>query len=200
MTLPIPTPDSVDMSIAGDEPEVRLGSPEAKARTRPSGAKSLLEPAIVKRALKDAFTKLDPRMMVRNPVMFVVELGSVLTTLLFLRDLRSSDSAENVFAGLVTIWLWFTVLFANFAEAVAEGRCKAPADTLRAARTTTVAHVLLACGIVGKRSTAAPAVAKGTSRVMGRHSRGRGRHPGHGIAGQQRKTSLPAGPLGRNPG
>ena len=136
MTLPIPTPDSVDMSIAGDEPEVRLGSPEAKARTRPSGAKSLLEPAIVKRALKDAFTKLDPRMMVRNPVMFVVELGSVLTTLLFLRDLRSSDNAENIFAGLVTIWLW-------------------QADTLRAARTTTGAHVLLDDGSVEERSSAA---------------------------------------------
>ena len=124
MTLPIPTPDSVYMPIAGDEPEVRLGSPEAKARTRPSGAKSLLEPAIVKRALKDAFTKLDPRMMLRNPVMFVVELGSVLTTLLFLRDLRSSDNAENIFAGLVTIWLWFTVLFANFAEAGRSSRLR----------------------------------------------------------------------------
>jgi K+-transporting ATPase ATPase B chain len=122
--------------------EPRLGSPVAKARTRPAGAGSLLEPAIVRRALRDSVMKLDPRLMVRNPVMFVVELGSVLTTILFLRDLASSTSEENVFAGLLAAWLWFTVLFANFAEAVAEGRGKAQADTLRAARTDTVAHRL----------------------------------------------------------
>ncbi|MGH9084528.1 MAG: potassium-transporting ATPase subunit KdpB [Acidimicrobiales bacterium] len=122
--------------------EPRLGSPVAKARTRPAGARSLLEPAIVRRALRDSIVKLDPRLMVRNPVMFVVELGSVLTTLLFLRDLGTSTSDENVFAGLLAAWLWFTVLFANFAEAVAEGRGKAQADTLRAARTDTIAHRL----------------------------------------------------------
>ena len=122
--------------------EPRLGSPVAKARTRPAGTRSLLDPAIVRRALRDSVVKLDPRLMVRNPVMFVVELGSALTTLLFLRDLGSSTSDENVFAGLLAAWLWFTVLFANFAEAVAEGRGKAQADTLRAARTDTVAHRL----------------------------------------------------------
>ena len=122
--------------------EPRLGSPVAKARTRPAGTRSLLDPAIVRRALRDSVVKLDPRLMVRNPVMFVVELGSVLTTLLFVRDLGSSTRDENVFAGLLAAWLWFTVLFANFAEAVAEGRGKAQADTLRAARTDTVAHRL----------------------------------------------------------
>ena len=75
--------------------------------------------------------KLDPRVMARNPVMFVVELGSVLTTILFA---RSATADENVFAGLVAAWLWFTVLFANFAEAVAEGRGKAQAATLRKTR------------------------------------------------------------------
>jgi K+-transporting ATPase ATPase B chain len=122
--------------------EPRLGSPVAKARTRPAGARSLLDPAIVRQALRDSGAKLDPRVMVRNPVMFVVELGSVLTTVLFVRDLGSSSGEENVFAGLLAAWLWFTVLFANFAEAVAEGRGKAQAETLRAARTDTVAHVL----------------------------------------------------------
>ena len=87
-------------------------------------------------------------MMARNPVMFVVEVGSVLTTILFLRDLGSSHGAENLFAGLVAAWLWFTVLFANFAEAMAEGRGKAQADTLRKARSETVAHVPPADGAI----------------------------------------------------
>ena len=91
------------------------------------------------RASSTAFVKLDPRHMVRNPVMFVVEIGSVLTTVLFFRT-SVGDPNENVFAGLVAAWLWFTVLFANFAEAVAEGRGKAQADTLRKTRAETVAH------------------------------------------------------------
>src|SRR5215475_3391604 len=78
--------------------------------------------------------------MIRNPVMFVVEIGSVLVTVLFFRDLGSSTANENVFAGLVAAWLWFTVLFANFAEAMAEGRGKAQAATLRRARTETMAN------------------------------------------------------------
>jgi K+-transporting ATPase ATPase B chain len=78
--------------------------------------------------------------MVRNPVMFVVEIGSVLVTALFVKDLADSSTQENVFAGLVGAWLWFTVLFANFAEAVAEGRGKAQADELRKTRATTIAH------------------------------------------------------------
>ncbi len=80
------------------------------------------------RSLPDAFRKLDPRLMWRNPVMFVVEIGSVLTTLLFVRD-------PSLFAGLIAVWLWLTVLFANLAEAVAEGRGKAQAAALRATRT-----------------------------------------------------------------
>jgi K+-transporting ATPase ATPase B chain len=134
--------------VSVQQREARLGSPVAKARTRPAGARSLLEPAIIQRALRDSVVKLDPRLMVRNPVMFVVELGSVLTTLLFVRDAASSTTEENVFAGLLSVWLWFTVLFANFAEAVAEGRGKAQADTLRAARTDTLAHRLSPDGAV----------------------------------------------------
>ncbi len=125
----------------------------AKNRSRPSGSGSLFDPDIVRRALRESVTKLDPRLMVRNPVMFVVELGSVLTTILFVRDFGSSSSSENVFAGLITAWLWFTVLFANFAEAVAEGRGKAQADTLRAARTDTAARVMTSDGSITERSS-----------------------------------------------
>src|SRR4051794_13642485 len=95
---------------------------------------SMFEPAIMRRAVVDAVIKLDPRQMARNPVMFVVEIGSVLTTFLAIRD-------TDGFAALVAIWLWFTVLFANFAEAVAEGRGKAQADTLRKTRSETMANV-----------------------------------------------------------
>ena len=110
--------------------------------------RSLLDPAILRRATGDSFVKLHPRAMARNPVMFVVEIGSVLTTFVFLRDFRSSTSDENLFAGLVAAWLWFTVLFANFAEAVAEGRGKAQADSLRKARSDTMARVRRDGGIV----------------------------------------------------
>ena len=101
--------------------------------------KSLLNAQILRSATVDSLRKLDPRTMARNPVMFVVLVGSVLTTVLFLRDFGSSTGKENLFAGLVAVWLWFTVLFANFAEAVAEGRGKAQAETLRQARTETSA-------------------------------------------------------------
>ncbi|HET6714825.1 MAG TPA: potassium-transporting ATPase subunit KdpB [Actinomycetota bacterium] len=91
------------------------------------------------RSLPDAFRKLDPRRMWRNPVMFVVEIGSVLTTVLFVRD-------PSLFAGSIAVWLWLTVVFANLAEAVAEGRGKAQAAALRATRTETTARRLLADG------------------------------------------------------
>ncbi len=110
-----------------------MGGP--KTQSRP-----LFEAAIVRRALVDSVRKLDPRGQMRNPVMFVVEVGSILTTILFLRDVGKSSASENVFAGLVAAFLWFTVLFANFAEAVAEGRGKAQADTLRKTRSETVAN------------------------------------------------------------
>ena len=100
----------------------------------------LVEPQILRRAIGDSFIKLNPRTLMRNPVMFVVGVGSVLTTILFFKDFGSSSTNENVFVGLVALFLWFTVLFANFAEAVAEGRGKAQADTLRKTRSETVAR------------------------------------------------------------
>ena len=93
--------------------------------------------SIVRGALVDAFRKLDPRTMVKNPVMFVVEVGSVLTTVLLVRDAVAGRAGIG-FELQITLWLWLTVLFANFAEAMAEGRGKAQADTLRKARTETV--------------------------------------------------------------
>src|SRR5713226_666646 len=117
-----------------------------KIRTRPAGSRSMFDPAIMKRATGDSFAKLDPRQMMRNPVMFIVEVGSVLTTILFFQKLPSAKASDSVFTGLVSAWLWFTVLFANFAEAVAEGRGKAQADTLRKTRSETVAYCRAADG------------------------------------------------------
>src|SRR3954466_5882721 len=117
-----------------------------KVRSRPAGTRSMFDPAIMRRAVGDSFAKLNPRQMARNPVMFVVEIGSVLTTILFFTNLHSASVSESVFTGLVTAWLWFTVLFANFAEAVAQGRGKAQADTLRKTRADPVARVRLPDG------------------------------------------------------
>ncbi len=106
----------------------------------PGEKRSMFDPEIMRRAVIDSFVKLSPRKLARNPVMFVVGVGSVLVTVLFFRDLPTHSANENVFAGLVALFLWFTVLFANFAEAVAEGRGKAQADTLRRTRSETVAR------------------------------------------------------------
>ncbi len=102
------------------------------------------EGRLLRAALLDSVRKLDPRTMVKNPVMFVVELGSVLTTLVLLHDVvvRPSGMAPAWFTGNVTLWLWFTVLFGNFAEALAEGRGKAQAAALRGLRQETVARKL----------------------------------------------------------
>ncbi|KPV50971.1 potassium-transporting ATPase subunit B, partial [Kouleothrix aurantiaca] len=108
---------------------------------QPNKARPLFDPPIVRRAVADSFRKLDPRHQVKNPVMFVVEVGSVLTTALAVQALLAQgdpslaqDSAPAGFVVAIALWLWFTVLFANFAEAMAEGRGKAQADTLRKAR------------------------------------------------------------------
>jgi len=103
--------------------------------------KAIWEWKIVRRAVLDALLKLDPRKMMGNPVMFVVEIGSVITTVLLFRG-----GTEFKFNLQITLWLWFTVLFANFAEAMAEGRGKAQADTLRKARSETMANRLLDSG------------------------------------------------------
>jgi K+-transporting ATPase ATPase B chain len=111
--------------------------PKKAPRARP-----LLDPPIVQRAMADAFVKLNPRTMMKNPVMFVVEAGAALTTILAARDF-AVHSASFGFTFQITLWLWFTVLFANFAEAMAEGRGKAQADTLRKTKTETTARRLL---------------------------------------------------------
>ncbi len=103
--------------------------------------KAIWEWKIVRGAVLDALLKLNPRKMMGNPVMFVVEIGSVITTVMLFRG-----GADFKFNLQITLWLWFTVLFANFAEAMAEGRGKAQADTLRKARSETMANRLLKDG------------------------------------------------------
>lgn len=98
-------------------------------KTRP-----LFDPPIVRQAVIDSFRKLDPRVQLRNPVMFVVLIGATLTTALWVQALAGQGEAPAGFIFAISVWLWFTVLFANFAEAMAEGRGKAQADTLRKAR------------------------------------------------------------------
>ena len=108
-------------------------------------AKPLADRKLLLRAIADSFGKLNPRVMVKNPVMFVVEVGAVLTTIELVHD-TMRHMAHFGFGLQITLWLWFTVLFANFAEAMAEGRGKAQAETLRKARAETVAHRLRADG------------------------------------------------------
>ena len=106
-----------------------------------SRARPLFDPPIVKRAIGDSFVKLNPRAMMKNPVMFVVEVGAAMTTILAVRDIAAGAALAG-FTFQITLWLWFTVLFANFAEAMAEGRGKAQADTLRKTKTETTARRL----------------------------------------------------------
>jgi K+-transporting ATPase ATPase B chain len=114
--------------------------PARLARTRP-----LFDPEIVRRALKDSFLKLNPAIQFKNPVMFVVEVGAAVTTVLLLRDVLTKAPSIG-FSLQIAIWLWFTVVFANFAEAMAEARGKAQADMLRKTKTDAVAKRLTAKG------------------------------------------------------
>jgi K+-transporting ATPase ATPase B chain len=113
----------------------------SKLRKR-TPATTLLDPAIVGPAIGQAFIKLDPRTLMKNPVMFVLEVVTLLTTVILVRDIVAGGQSI-AFELQIVIWLWFTVLFANFAEAVAEGRGKAQADTLRRTRTETRAKRVL---------------------------------------------------------
>ncbi len=123
-------------------------SPIQPARPEPGVPKhaeprrKALDSKIIKRSIVDAFKKLDPRVMVHHPVLFVVYVGSIWTTILFLRDVGHTAASNNVFAAIVIVTLWFVVLFGNFAEALAEGRGKAQADALRKTRQQSVAHVV----------------------------------------------------------
>ncbi|GCF07927.1 potassium-transporting ATPase ATP-binding subunit [Dictyobacter arantiisoli] len=145
---------------------------ELQQKNKKKGSLSIFDAKILRRAVLDSFIKLDPRVQVKNPVMFVVEIGSVVTTIEFFRLLlftaptgaftSAQLQSETWFVLAVAIWLWFTVLFANFAEAMAEGRGKAQADTLRKARTTTSAKRLLTSDRKGKfEEVAAPDLRKG---------------------------------------
>ena len=116
--------------------------PAAQPKAKPLADKKLLI-----RAVLDSFVKLHPRTMVKNPVMFVVEVGALLTTIELVRD-TLNHAGHFTFGLQITVWLWFTVLFANFAEAMAEGRGKAQAETLRKARAETQAHRLRPDGSV----------------------------------------------------
>jgi K+-transporting ATPase ATPase B chain len=155
---------TTEKSVMTIETQPELAFPiDAPTRTvRPKNApRALFEPEIVKRAMKDALVKLDPRVVAKNPVMFVVEVGSAVTTYFFIRGLFTHAN-DTLFVGQVCLWLWFTVLFANFAEAMAEGRGKAQADSLRKAKTDTTARRLVS-GIDSTKEerVAAPLLAKG---------------------------------------
>jgi K+-transporting ATPase ATPase B chain len=103
-----------------------------------AGKISMWDPAITRQAIVDSFRKLDPRIQIKNPVMFIVEIGSLITTVIWIQELFGG-TGNPLFTGQVAVWLWFTVVFANFAEAMAEGRGKAQAATLRKTKAETTA-------------------------------------------------------------
>src|SRR5689334_7326314 len=118
--------------------ETALPAGGARQLKKPVG----LTPAMYRRAFLDSLAKLHPRTMARNPVMFVVEVGSLLTSALWIQALAGHGEAAAWFIGTVSLWLWFTVLFANFSESLAEGRGKAQAEALRRSRRETTAKRL----------------------------------------------------------
>jgi potassium-transporting ATPase ATP-binding subunit len=132
------TAPQTNKNVPRDEPTSLL--PKKLARSRP-----LFDPEIVKRAVLASFVKLNPVTLLKNPVMFVVEVGATLTTAFLVRDMLAGAALIG-FESQVAIWLWFTVLFANFAEAMAEARGKAQADTLRKTKTDVLAKRLAAAG------------------------------------------------------
>ena len=173
---------------------------------------TLLDPAIVLPAIGQAFVKLDPRSLAKNPVMFVLEMVTILTSVLLVRDYLTGGPNLG-FEVQIVIWLWFTVLFANFAEAVAEGRGKAQADTLRKTRTQTRAKRVLMSGqhralrgrIGGGTGSRRPRRLRG-GRYHSRRRRGdrghrvgqRGRGHGRVRAGHPRVRRRPFGRHGRH--
>src|SRR5262245_7532910 len=121
--------------------------PQKLVRSRP-----LFDPEIVARATRAAFAKLSPATLIKNPVMFVVEVGAAITTIFLVRDVIARVSGVG-FQLQIAVWLWFTVLFANFAEAMAEARGKAQAETLRKTKTASMAKRIIS----NKKSETVPA-------------------------------------------
>ena len=132
------TPQATPNAPLQEDPTSLL--PKKLARARP-----LFDPEIVNRAIQESFVKLNPVTLAKNPVMFVVEVGALLTTVFVVRDIFSG-AAGLKFGVQIALWLWFTVLFANFAEAMAEARGKAQADSLRKTKTDALAKRLNASG------------------------------------------------------
>src|ERR1700689_620335 len=124
-------------------PQIRLGATSMETSTlrKSMPVSALFDPKIVMPAIGSSFVKLNPRKLMKNPVMFVLEVVTVLTTVILIRDLFTGGH-DIGFEFQITLWLWFPVLFANFAEAVAEGRGKAQADPLRRQRTETQAKLI----------------------------------------------------------
>ena len=118
-------------------------APSAPSELTRVRRESVFSRELVRQAVIESFPKLDPRNQLKNPVMFIVELGSVITTGIFFLELARGDTGQLWFVAVIAFWLWLTVLFANFAEAIAEGRGKAQANALRATRTTTLARRLV---------------------------------------------------------
>ena len=128
------------------EVEPPVGDSTAMGLSRGKRSRPLFDPPIVRRAIVDSFVKLNPVTLAKNPVMFVVEVGAVLTTALMIKTIATGGSGFG-FEFQIAAWLWFTVLFANFAEAMAEGRGKAQADSLRKTKTSAMAKKLVSGGV-----------------------------------------------------
>src|SRR6266568_4969324 len=130
----------------GRKPETKqVAKQETQLISKAPRARPLFDPEILRRATKESFVKLNPRLVAKNPVMFVVEVGAAVTTVFVIKDMITGVGGL-LFGVQIALWLWFTVLFANFAEAMAEARGKAQADNLRKTKTDTVAKKILSNG------------------------------------------------------
>jgi K+-transporting ATPase ATPase B chain len=145
------------MATLVTEPQPVMESPVSHrpGKSSPPRRSSLFERDITRHAVIDALKKLDPRTLWRNPVIFVVEVGAVLTSIIYVQALVGANDEPAWFGGWISAWLWFTVIFANFAEAIAEGRGKAQAATLRKTRQDTMAKEGSACGRTARRGSGA---------------------------------------------
>src|SRR3989449_11223435 len=137
---------SVTAPPDGRKPETKqVTKQETQLISKAARARPLFDPEILRRATKESFIKLNPRMVAKNPVMFVVEVGAALTTVFVIKD-AATGAGGLLFGVQIALWLWFTVLFANFAEAMAEARGKAQADNLRKTKTDRMARKRLPNG------------------------------------------------------